>query len=152
MAPISWSIRAEFVIGIDVDQAAIEHARFAYQRPNLTFQVGDCLALPLDTGSVDVVVCFETIEHLEDHDGAMAEFKRVLAPDGLLILSTPDKHEYSDATKYENPFHVHELYVSDLAALLGRHFRHHDLYGQRVHYGSAIAPIGDASAPSWAMS
>ena len=39
----------------------------------------------------------------------IAEFARVLAPGGLLILSSPNRPEYSDARAYVNPFHLHEL-------------------------------------------
>src|SRR5690348_13511788 len=57
---------AASVVGVDIDEAAISHARQAYVRPNLKFLRGDAVAIPLGDSSVDVVVSFETIEHLAD--------------------------------------------------------------------------------------
>lgn len=46
--------------------------------------------LPLATGSVDAVVMSELIEHLVDPDQALSEVRRVLAPGGVLLVSTPN--------------------------------------------------------------
>ena len=132
---------AATVIGVDIDEGSIEHARQTYTRSNVRFLRGDVVAIPLGDASVDVVVSFETIEHLTDHRGMMLEIKRVLAPDGVLVLSSPDRREYSDVPHYKNPFHLRELYQSELTALLGEHFQNHTLYGQRVHYASVVAPV-----------
>jgi 2-polyprenyl-3-methyl-5-hydroxy-6-metoxy-1,4-benzoquinol methylase len=131
---------AATVIGVDVDEASVAHARAAYMRTNLAFLRGDAVAIPLGDAVIDVVVSFETIEHLTDHRRMMLEIKRVLRPDGLLILSSPDRREYSDVPHYRNPYHLRELYLSELRALLAEHFGNHALYGQRVHYGSVLAP------------
>ncbi len=133
--------RASFVFGVDIDPATIAHAAGSYQRSNLVFLQGDCVAIPLCDSCVDVVVSFETIEHLADHRRMLQEIKRVLVPGGLLLLSSPDKREYSDIPSYKNPYHVRELYISELRELLVDHFARHSLYGQRVHYGSVIAPL-----------
>lgn len=57
------------------------------------------------TASFDVAVSFETLEHITDHDKMVAELKRVLKPDGVLLISTPDKLNYSDKPGYHNSFH-----------------------------------------------
>lgn len=131
------------VIGVDLDEASIAHARRTYARSNIEFLLGDATAIPVADSSVDVVVSFETIEHLTDHRTLMLEIKRVLAPGGVLVLSSPDRHEYSDVPRYKNPYHLRELYLSELQALLGEHFRKHAIYGQRVHYASVLAPVED---------
>jgi len=74
---------ASRVIGVDVAADAILHARAKYRAANVHFVVGACEAIPLAAGSIDVIVSFETIEHLVDHDAMMREFRRVLAPGGL---------------------------------------------------------------------
>lgn len=129
------------VVGVDVDPAAVEHARSTYAgRPNLQFDAGSAAALPLPDASVDVVVSFETIEHLpRDMQAPMlAEIARVLVPDGLLVLSAPNPVEYSDARDYRNPFHLHEPAREELDALLAANFPLRHWFRQRRYFGSAI--------------
>src|SRR5262245_56593246 len=112
---------ARDVVGVDIDPEAVAHARNAYAgRTNLRFAEGSATALPLPDASVDVVVSFETLEHLAaaDQPPMVAEFARVLAPAGVLVLSSPNRPEYSDARGYANPFHRHELDRDGLARLL----------------------------------
>ena len=130
--------QAASVVGVDVDPVAVEHAKATYTHPGLSYRQGECAAIPLEDNSVDVVVSFETIEHHDQHDAMMAEIKRVLRPDGLLIISSPDKHEYSEKPDYDNPYHVKELYKEEFEQLLSKHFEHSTLLGQRVVYGSAM--------------
>ena len=135
------------VTGIDVSPQAIEHARAAYaDRANLRFAAGSCTQLPLADASIDLAVSFETLEHIEGQEAFMDELARVLSPDGVLILSCPNKLEYSDKRNYANEFHVKELYRDELAALVGRRFPHLAWYGQRPTFFSIIAP--EAPGPS----
>jgi O-antigen biosynthesis protein len=131
------------VIGVDIDTAVVRHAHATYSRPNLTFVAGTCAAFPLADRSVDVVVSFETLEHHDQHDAMMREIKRVLRPDGLLIISSPDRREYSDVPNYRNPFHVRELYRDEFTQLLSAHFQHVGLIGQRVRAGSIVGPLDE---------
>jgi SAM-dependent methyltransferase len=138
---------ARSVVGVDIDAESVAHANQRYGEPHCHFKQGQALALPIEDHSVDAVVCFETIEHLDNHDGLMAEFKRVLRPSGWLVLSSPDKASYSDQTGYDNPFHIKELYRDELLALLERHFGIHRLLAQKLAFVSAIYPI-DSQAPT----
>jgi SAM-dependent methyltransferase len=140
---------ADRVIGVDLSVEAVAHARRCYVRPNLRFAVGDCAAIPLADGVVDVVVSFETIEHHAQHDAMLREIKRVLAVGGTLVISSPDKREYSDVPAYANPFHVRELYREDLETLLGTYFRHVAIGGQRIKAGSVIWSLGDDIAAAF---
>ena len=127
------------VKGVDISEQAIAHAQQRYgQLEGIEFHVSDCTALPFDDAEFDRVVSFETLEHLEEHDLLLAEFKRVLKPDGLLILSSPDKATYSDGQKTVNEFHVKELYREELEELIGRHFPASHLLGQKLAFHSAI--------------
>lgn len=127
------------VVGVDLSEAAIAHARERYgARPNLQFAQGDATRLPFDDARFDVVVSFETLEHLHEQERLIEGFARVLAADGLLIISSPDKRTYSDAMGFQNEFHVRELYREELLALLSPHFRSVRLYGQKLLFQSAL--------------
>jgi 2-polyprenyl-3-methyl-5-hydroxy-6-metoxy-1,4-benzoquinol methylase len=129
---------ATSVLGVDVSQQAIQHAKQRYSRRNLQFSIGDATALALPDETFDVVVSFETLEHLSLQDQMLAEFKRVLTASGVLLISSPDKRNYSDQTGYQNEFHVKELYRDEFEALLMRHFQHHRIFAQKLVFQSMI--------------
>lgn len=129
---------AAFVTGVDIDEASILHAQKKYQKGNLTFKKGSCTAIPLPDDSVDVVISFETIEHVAEHEKMLSEIKRVLVSDGLLIISTPDKYQYADVPGYHNQFHVKELYKNEFESLLRAYFKNQKILGQKIIYGSNI--------------
>lgn len=130
------------VIGVDISAEAVEHAKSKYDKQdNLQFFQGDAACIPLPSHSVDIVVSFETIEHHDKHEEMMLEIKRVLISGGMLILSSPNKHIYSDIVGgSHNHFHIKELYFEELSELLSRHFRYIRFYGQRVIATSLIQP------------
>jgi O-antigen biosynthesis protein len=129
---------ARSVIGVDIAAEAIEHASERYTRGNLQFLTGSCTEIPMAGASVDVVVSFETIEHHDQHDEMLAEVKRVLRPDGVIIISTPDKLEYGAENNEPNPHHVKELTKAEFIEVLSRKFQNVSVYSQRVVYGSTI--------------
>ena len=139
------------VCGLDRSSEAIAHARARYVGVhNLAFVHGDCARLPFAQAVFDRVVSFETIEHIEAQEGFLAEIARVLRPDGVLLVSSPNRLEYSDRRGYVNEFHVRELYRDELAALAARHFSHLRWYGQWLTYCSLIWPLAEPAAASQA--
>lgn len=139
----AMSRNAKSVVGVDISAEAVNHARAKYiDRTNLTFIEGSAASIPLPDHSVDIVVSFETIEHHDQHEEMMSEIRRVLTPDGLLIMSSPNKEIYSDlAGGDHNHFHVKELYFSEFDALIGRYFANVRYYGQRVTATSLLMPL-----------
>lgn len=133
------------VFGVDIDSPTIEKAKSKYNRNNLTFLSGSTNEIPLGDHSVDVVVSFETIEHHDQHEKMMQEIKRVLTPDGILIISSPEKSEYSDKRNYQNPFHVKELYLSEFKDLMSKYFSFSSFFHQNSIKGSAIIPESSAT-------
>lgn len=135
--------RARSVTGLDRSGEAIEHARRRYgaRRDNLDFAEGDCAALPFADASFDMVVSFETLEHIEAQEAMLDEFRRVLAPGGVLVLSSPDRKTYSDDRGFDNEFHVRELYREELTDLVGARFPSWRLYGQKLMFHSVIWPL-----------
>ena len=130
--------QAASVTGVDLSVDAIEHARKRYGAGNIEFRAADCLALPFGDDEFDCVVSFETLEHLEDHEGLLTEFRRVLKPGGFLLVSTPDKAVYTDQMQTANEFHVRELYRNEFEELLSSHFPAWRLWGQKLLFQSAI--------------
>lgn len=137
------------VTGVDINTPTVERARGKYVADNLRFLQGSATDIPLDDDSVDLVVSFETIEHLTEQDRMLYEIRRVLRPEGFLLISSPDKYEYSDVPGYHNEFHLKELYCQEFEALLQKHFSRHALLGQRVVFGSLIASAETRPFLSW---
>ena len=132
---------AREVVGVDIDGPTIGHARATYaSRPNLRFVEGSAARLPLDDASVDVVVSFETIEHLDavDQPRMLVEFARVLVDDGIVVLSAPNRPEYSEGRGYVNPYHRHEHDRAELERLLRVCFPALAWHAQRVWLGSTL--------------
>ncbi|HXU55223.1 MAG TPA: methyltransferase domain-containing protein [Casimicrobiaceae bacterium] len=132
--------KAAEAVGVDIDTGSIQHAQSAYGSATIRFVEGSCTALPFADASFDIVVSFETIEHLDaaDQPPMLAEFARVLKPAGLLIISSPNKRLYSDARDYANEFHRHELYRDGLSALLAKAFPAQRWFHQQVASWSSI--------------
>ena len=117
---------ARDVKGIDIDPDAIAFAKAAYE--DCEFAQGDATALCLSDSSVDVVVSFETIEHVTDQHGFLLECCRVLRPGGVLICSTPNRRIFRWLA--DNPFHVRELFPMEFRDLVGSIFPTVELFGQ----------------------
>src|SRR5262249_37793073 len=113
-----------------------------YLKSNLDFKVGSITDIPIEGNNVfDVVVCFEALEHIKEHENLLKEVKRLLTPAGLFIVSTPNKRTYSDETQFSNPFHLRELYFDEFKELLGSHFKWLNVLGQRIYCNSNIWPL-----------
>jgi SAM-dependent methyltransferase len=130
---------ARSVLGVDRSLDAVAFAQAQYGNRGLVFAVGDAEALPVPTSSLDVVVSFETIEHVPNPEAALAEISRVLRATGTLIISSPNRDVYRPGGAEErNPFHVREFTVTEFRALLERHFAQVRMFAQRSMQGVAI--------------
>lgn len=139
---------ARSVVGVDISEEAVAHARAAYTDDNLRFMTGDATRLDLPDASFDVVVSFETIEHLPDPSIFIREIRRVLRPEGLLIVSTPNRDVYSPTSTPANPFHVHEMTRNEFLGTVGSAFRNVTLYGQRPLTGTVMVVEDDSRSAS----
>lgn len=140
------SRHAATVTGVDISAEAIAHGRAAYaDRGNLKLVEASCTTLPFDAAAFERVVSFETIEHIHEQAEFLDEVRRVLKPDGVLILSCPNKAEYSDKRGFANEFHVKELYRHELEALLSPRFSKTRWLSQRNAFISLIAPEDTAA-------
>jgi 2-polyprenyl-3-methyl-5-hydroxy-6-metoxy-1,4-benzoquinol methylase len=131
---------ASSVTGIDVDLAA---AVLANARPDLggaRFAVGDAENPPVK-GPFDVIVSFETIEHLQSPEQFLDAVRRLLAEGGTFIVSTPCRDGGTLQDQPRNPFHLREWNQSEFRELLGRHFRQVTVYGQLVEFAKNRVPL-----------
>lgn len=129
---------AATVLGVDIDGETVSAAKKKYRGANLVYKQGSAAEIPAETASVDLVVSFETIEHHDKHEEMMREIKRVLVPGGLLLMSSPNRKNYSNG--YVNPFHVKELYKEEFIALLQKYFKYTQMLSQLYCEGSWIFP------------
>jgi len=143
------SNEASFVYGVDIDERTVQLAKEKYQRNNLKFSCGSASKIPIEDNSIDVVVSFETIEHHDKHDEMMLEIKRVLKPNGLLILSSPDKLYYSDKRNFKNKFHVKELYKEEFEQLVNKYFNKVQLLSQSYINGNSIIQKSEITQPEF---
>lgn len=122
------------VSGVDISDAAVAHARASYESKidNVQFKQGSADAIPFPDASFEIVVSFETLEHLSTQEEMLDEIKRVLIPNGVLIISTPERAAYAEADGGHNEYHVKELSGDEFSALVKSRFKNVDMYGQRL--------------------
>ncbi len=126
------------VTSLDIDRGA---TRDAHRRSSAIRVVqGDLESLPFGDGEFDAITCFEAIEHVADHGRVLDELQRVLAPGGVLMVSSPNPMVYPSG----NPFHVHELEPGELLDELGRRFAHAALWLQHGLLAAALSSAGPA--------
>jgi 2-polyprenyl-3-methyl-5-hydroxy-6-metoxy-1,4-benzoquinol methylase len=108
---------ARDVLGVDYDALTVAHAAATY--PTVRFARGNLAALPVASGAVDVLASLQVIEHVWDHAEFLGECRRVLRPDGLLLVTTPNRLTFSPGRDAPlNPFHTKEFSAAELASLL----------------------------------
>jgi SAM-dependent methyltransferase len=133
---------AQRVVGVDRAPEAIEFARAHYAAHNVSFEEASCESLPHADASFELVVAFEVIEHLEDWRGFLRETRRVLVPNGQLVVSTPNKLYYTESRGVDgaNPFHVHEFDFEEFRAELTAVFPHVSLLLENHIAGFTFQP------------
>jgi SAM-dependent methyltransferase len=130
----SWLLReGRQVVGFDVSPAAIGLARRSF--PTVEFRVADACdsALDLEPRTWDRILSCEVLEHVPDMPAFLANLRRHLAPDGVALVTTPNREVFSLGHEPSpvNQEHLKELTAGEFAELLRPHFSHVELYGQR---------------------
>jgi O-antigen biosynthesis protein len=124
---------AESVVGVDIAESVIQSVR-AEMPENVELTVGDLSNLDLEKKEFDLVVCFEVIEHFHDPQPVLDNLARVLSPDGVLLVSSPNRGVYPDG----NPYHFHEFKPDELEADLRRRVKNVRLVRQQSYVTAAI--------------
>lgn len=137
--------RAKKVIGIDISKEAIDFALTKYKINGLEFKVGNIFNIDFPDNYFDVITCFETIEHIESPAKALIELQRVLKPQGLLIISSPNRKitspNKSINEKPNNCFHMIEYTTEEFVYLLSSNFVVLEYFGQRPISKLIFLPI-----------
>jgi SAM-dependent methyltransferase len=134
------------VVGIDVSAEAVSYATENYRRPNLCYLRSSCATLPFPDRSFDLVIAFEVIEHIPDWPALIEESRRVLAPGGQFIVSTPNANYYAESRRQSgpNPWHVHEFEFDEFRRALLAVFPHVSLFVENHAQGVVIRPVESA--------
>ncbi|MBI3694163.1 MAG: class I SAM-dependent methyltransferase, partial [Acidobacteria bacterium] len=111
-------VGAAEVVGVDADPAAIETARRVYETPGLEFRIADATAIHPPERPFDVVVSFETIEHVADAEAFLESVRRQLAPGGLFLISCP----HDARSPWVSPCHVRHFTYPEFRDLVARYF------------------------------
>jgi 2-polyprenyl-3-methyl-5-hydroxy-6-metoxy-1,4-benzoquinol methylase len=137
---------AETVLGLDGDPWAIQYAQdhYARSRSRLTFDTRDLATLgAFSAGSFDIVVSFETLEHLADPDTFLADCRRLLTPAGRIICSVPNQW-VDESGRDPNPHHLHVFDRATLEARCRKHFYVERVFGETAGGGMKLPAEGRA--------
>jgi SAM-dependent methyltransferase len=136
------------VVGIDANPEAHEHARLRYRRQNLRFERGIVEACG-EPGTFDVVVCLQTIEHVQNPVGVLEHFRALLAPGGVAYISTPNVLALAPAgaSRSDNPWHIREYRAGEFEDLCRAAFERVELLG--VHHARKLRGHELALALGW---
>jgi SAM-dependent methyltransferase len=133
------------VLGIDVSSEAIAHASSNYAPSDagsrLRFEQASCTAIPAHDTAFRLITAFEVIEHLTNWRDLLAEARRVLDPNGIFLVSTPNQLYYAESRQKAgpNPFHVHEFTEQEFRAELAPFFPHVKMLLQNHIEGIALS-------------
>jgi len=127
--------KATNVTGVDISKETIKYANHHYSLPNIKYLIDNVESLNyLKPNSFDQIISFETIEHINNPSIAVENFKKVLAKNGLLIISTPNIDNYSN----HNQFHLHELNYQSFQKILKNNFKNVEIINQKYFLSQQI--------------
>lgn len=123
--------KAKLVIGIDYSKHALEYAIVHYSKDNIRFFLGDLnKSLEFPDAYFDVIVCFQTIEHVRQQEFLLQEFQRILRDGGTLIISVPNLDVSEKAKVPQNIFHIREWRGREFIEIINKYFKLENIFGQ----------------------
>lgn len=144
------------IVGVDLSMSALKVAREKYSGANVDYLRIDGLKLPFADGEFELIISFQVIEHISNYDSYLSELKRVLAPDGMAVFTTPNAQVRLDpGMKPWNEFHVREFTAAELSQLLQDWFPQVEIQGlsagaevYNVEYGRVQRNLREARKQS----
>jgi 2-polyprenyl-3-methyl-5-hydroxy-6-metoxy-1,4-benzoquinol methylase len=136
-------VSVESYLGIDPSEDAIEYARNNFTGERISFEKGTLESNSCVSSSVDTFLMFETLEHTADPDLAIANIRRALKMNGLLIGSVPsaEYEELCEKTYGANSFHLQRFTREKISAILSEHFDCVWLYSAEYMLGTLIRDL-----------
>jgi SAM-dependent methyltransferase len=139
---------AASVVGVDISIETVMRCRETYsEHANLSYEIGDMSSLPFEDSSFDVVMCFEGIEHVppEKQQACFDELRRVLKPEGIMLISTPDR-DTGLKRGYNNPYHLSELSLTEFDQNLRKRFKNVEIFSQELNMAAGMWSISGRSS------
>jgi 2-polyprenyl-3-methyl-5-hydroxy-6-metoxy-1,4-benzoquinol methylase len=123
--------RAESVLGVDLDEQMVSSAWKVYQAENLSFERHDLNESLIDlvNQTFNLVVSFETLEHVRDPARCLFNFVQVMSPDAIALVSVPNgtKELHDGDTK---AYHRVHFSAEQFESLLSEHFSRIEMRSQ----------------------
>lgn len=145
--------KARKVVGVDLDESALSYAQAVHRVVNLRFERGDVTSMRFGPASFDVVVSFETLEHIcpARTRQFIGEVVRVLKPGGVFVISTPNRPVYSGISHTHG--HINEMDYAELRDLLSAYFADCNFYVQGKNWLEHLQAKGPPGvvARAWAV-
>lgn len=124
---------ARKVVGVDIAEPMLDAVRPRMPQA-VTLTAGDLNQIPYSDDRFELVVCFEVIEHFEDPFSVLDELVRVMAPNAVLAISSPNRGVYQEG----NPHHFHEFRPDELEGELSSRLANVRLFRQHNYISSAV--------------
>ncbi|GAA1570633.1 class I SAM-dependent methyltransferase [Kribbella karoonensis] len=121
---------ASSVTGLDYEDTTLRHVRRVY--PQVNVAEGNLVQTPFADRAFTTVTSLQTIEHLWEQPRFVAECARILAPQGTLVLSTPNRLTFPSG----NWYHTRELTADEFVELLEPYFEITQALG--LHHGARL--------------
>ena len=121
---------ADSVTGLDYEDTTLGHVRRTYPQVNVVR--GNLVQTGFTTSAFDLITSLQTIEHLWEQPRFVAECARILAPTGILVLSTPNRLTFPTG----NWYHTRELTAAEFTELVEPHFKITHALG--LHHGNRL--------------
>lgn len=121
--------KAASVFGVDLDESAVQYGNLKYPANNIKRVVADATEFS-SVEKFDVIICFETIEHIPNYLKLVENLWHNLKSDGIIFISTPITQLTTQ--KPLNPYHVIEWNFFDFHKLFDRKLELAEIFIQNV--------------------